>query len=159
MLYYVGINALNMNSDTLFSIANAWVLPGWLLIAFLPGWKYTSRLVYYVAIVPLAIAYSWLFLSGIGNMESDSFSTLDNVVALFSEPDAVLIGWIHYLAFDLLVGLMIANDARRLKINQWIVLLPLFFTFMSGPFGLLIYTVIRFISIKKAGVPLLTDRS
>ncbi|MCA6078844.1 ABA4-like family protein [Fulvivirga sedimenti] len=146
-----------MSSDTIFSIVNAWVLPGWLLIALAPSWRYTSRLVFYLAIIPLTVTYAYLLISGLDNMSADAFSTLDSVVALFSSPEAVLTGWVHYLAFDLFTGLMIAKDARKLKINQWIVIIPLFFTLMFGPFGLLLYAIIRLIRVKQAGVPMLSN--
>ena len=47
----------------------------------------------YVAI----IATTWGSSSG-------GFSSLADVSALFSNPWLLLAGWVHYLAFDLLVG-------------------------------------------------------
>ena len=39
-----------------------------------------------------------------------SYHTLRGVLALFSNPKAVLAAWIHILAFDLMVGLHIQQQ-------------------------------------------------
>ena len=39
---------------------------------------------------------------------------LDGVVALFGVRQAIFVGWVHYLVFDLFVGAWIARDAGRL---------------------------------------------
>ena len=72
------------------------------------------------------------------------FSSLSGVVSLFKSPRAVLAGWIHFLAFDLMVGLYIVTDAARLGITHWWLLPALFLTLMFGPAGLLLYLVIRY---------------
>jgi hypothetical protein len=140
--------------ETIFAIANAWILPGWLLLLFAPSWKYTGSIVFYLIIVVLAIAYAWLLLTDIGSFDPEAGSTLANISKAFGNPRVALIGWIHYLAFDLLAGLVIAQDARRVGVNRILMALPLFLTLMTGPFGLLIYVVIRFAYSRKLGVPI-----
>ena len=142
------------SAETLFAIANIWPLPGWLLLLFAPAWKYTGKIVFYVIILALAIVYAWLLLSDIGSFDPEAGSTLANISEAFGDPRVALIGWIHYLAFDLFAGLIIALDARRLGINRLLMALPLFLTLMTGPFGLLIYALIRFFHTRSLGVPL-----
>jgi hypothetical protein len=36
------------SAETIFAIANAWILPGWLLLLFAPAWKYTGKIIFYV---------------------------------------------------------------------------------------------------------------
>ena len=62
---------------------------------------------------------------------------------MFSVPQAVLAGWIHYLVFDLFVGAWEVRDAKRLGISHWFILPCLFFTLMLGPIGLLLYFILR----------------
>ena len=141
--------------ETLFALASAWILPGWLLLLFAPSWKYTGRIVFYAIIMVLALAYAWLFLSDIGSFDPEAGSTLAGISNAFGSPRVALIGWIHYLAFDMLAGLVIALDARRVGINSILMVVPLFFTLMAGPFGLLIYVVIRVAYARRLDLPLL----
>ena len=46
------------------------------------------------------------------------FSSLSEVARLFSNPWLLLAGWIHYLAFDLLVGTWETRDARERGISH-----------------------------------------
>ena len=81
-------------------------------------------------------------------MQPDSFGSLDGVAALFVNREALLAGWIHYLAFDLLTGIFIVNNARKNGIGIALLLPCLFFTFMLGPVGLLLYLLIRWTRTK-----------
>ena len=52
-------------------------------------------------------------------------------------------GWIHFLAFDLLIGAWICRQARREYISFWLVLLTLPMTFLYGPAGFLAFSALR----------------
>lgn len=73
----------------------------------------------------------------------ESFSTLANVKALFQNDNAVAMGWIHYLAFDLFVGAYIVRKSQALQISRWLYTIPLPFTFMFGPVGYLLFFIIK----------------
>ena len=77
------------------------------------------------------------------------FDTLTNVQKLFTFPWAALAGWVHYLAFDLFIGAVIARDIMKLGISRLflIVLLPL--TFMFGPIGYFAFVILRSALAKK----------
>jgi hypothetical protein len=62
---------------------------------------------------------------------------------LFENKEAVLAGWVHYLAFDLFVGTWIVSNSQKLNIRHLYILPCLFFTFMLGPIGLLMYFIVR----------------
>ncbi len=142
-----------MTASTLFTLANVSVLPFWLLLALAPGWRGTQILVHSVAMpVLLGAAYVWLFATGAffgpDTPEGGGFSSLEGVMALFTSPEAVLTGWLHYLAFDLFVGAWISRDARRRGVTHWLVVPCLVFTLMTGPAGLLLYTILRAVTGK-----------
>ncbi len=71
------------------------------------------------------------------------FSSLADVALLFSNPWMLLAGWIHYLAFDLLIGTWEARDVRDRGIPHLLVLPCLTGTFLFGPAGWLLYLGVR----------------
>jgi len=138
-----------MNAETLFSICNSVAVIGWLLLAFLPRWRWTSRLVISGA-VPLFFASIYLILiaTTFGKAEG-GFGSLEKVGQLFRNDWVLLAGWVHYLAFDLLVGVWEINDSQRLKLSHWLVVPCLFLTFMFGPLGFLVYHLVSLNARKK----------
>ena len=62
---------------------------------------------------------------------------------LFTSERAVLAGWVHYLAFDMFVGLWITLDAQRIGLKRTILIPVQILTFMLGPMGLGLYLMIR----------------
>ncbi|MEW6576703.1 MAG: abscisic acid-deficient protein Aba4 family protein, partial [Pseudomonadota bacterium] len=65
------------------------------------------------------------------------------VMALFDSKGGATIGWIHYLAFDLFVGIWAARNADRRGIARWMQILVLPFIFLLGPLGLVLYLGLR----------------
>ncbi len=124
---------------------------GWLLLIIAPYWKYTRPIVQYgVIVILLSLLYAYLiFLAPGGSMDFDAFGSLQGVMGLFTDPKATLAGWVHYLAFDLFIGTWEVGDAKKHGINRWFVLPCLFFTFMLGPVGLLLYLILRSFMTKK----------
>ncbi len=137
-----------MSNEDLFSICNTAVLPGWLLLAILPRWKWAARLIAAV-IIPglLGLVYLYLVLTEFGKTEG-GFGSLAQVQQLFANPTMVVAGWIHYLAFDLFIGSWEVRDAQRLGLSHWLVIPCLALTFLFGPIGLLLYFALR-ASLKK----------
>ena len=139
-----------MTADTIFSICNMAVLPGWALLILLPRWKWTLGLIS-AGIIPFALGlvYVGIFLSqGFGGEEGGGFGSLEGVSILFSNPLILTAGWIHYLAFDLFVGCWEVHDSQQKGISHWLVLPCLALTFMLGPTGLALYLIIRTIKTR-----------
>jgi len=65
------------------------------------------------------------------------------VMKLFTNEWAALAGWIHYLAFDLFVGCWEVRDAQAKNISHWYVIPCLILTFLFGPIGFLLYSILR----------------
>jgi hypothetical protein len=132
-----------MSPHDLFPLFNLGVLPAWLLLVFLPRWRWTQRLVH-AAVVPVALATAYVVLLLHAELpEGAGGGSLDEVLRLFSSPQVALVCWIHYLAFDLFVGAWIARDAARRGISHLAVVPCLVLTLMVGPAGLLLYLVLR----------------
>jgi Domain of unknown function (DUF4281) len=140
-----------MSWDTVFSIANMWPLLFWLLLAFGPRTEMTAKLVVFGGIAPLALCYTVLLpLIMTGTIDpvgpeggSMDFTQLSGVMALFDSKGGATVGWIHYLAFDLLAGLWVARNADRHGYARWIQVPILFFVLMAGPLGLTLYLLLR----------------
>lgn len=132
-----------MSAETLFSICNNAVLPGWLLLIVAPRWQWTTRLICSV-LIPclLAIVYFSLIATNISSSDG-SFGSLAGVAKFFENPLLLLAGWIHYLAFDLFVGCWETRDAQRIGLTHWAVIPCLILTFLLGPTGLLLYFILR----------------
>ena len=131
-----------MSAELLFSIASAIALIGWLTLILLPKpWRY--RIPIAVCAPALALFYAFQIFPVLNGMDPLAFSTLEGVMSLQGNALAALVGWIHYLAFDLIIGWLIANDAEQIGLRRWAVVPALMLTFMLGPVGWLTYLLIR----------------
>ncbi len=133
-----------MNYAQIFEYCNSLALIGWLLLIFGYSVPYIRQVVSY-GIVPilLSFVYAYFIFFGGGEMSFSDFGSLEGVMRLFQSETAVLAGWVHYLVFDLWVGSWEVGDAVKRGINKWLVIPCLFFTFMLGPVGLLMYILLR----------------
>jgi hypothetical protein len=127
----------------LFSLANLVALAAWILLIGFPDWKHTPRGILNGVILVLCGFYCLLIINWALTGAPGGFDSLENVMVLFRDPKAVLAGWIHYLAFDLFVGLWITQDARQIGIPRWILVIVQLLTFMFGPIGLGIYLLVK----------------
>jgi hypothetical protein len=139
-----------MSAEQVFSLANAIAALSWLLLAVLPGRHWVTDIVTGKAI-PMVFGglYVAIIVATFGGAEG-GFSTLDGVARLFSNPWLLLAGWVHYLAFDLLVGTWEARDARERGVPHLLLVPCLFLTFMFGPAGWLLYLAVRKIGVANA---------
>lgn len=132
-----------MNPDELFQLANPLALLGWIALALS---RWTPRLSAVTAglVIPLvlAVGYSALMLAHWASGEG-GFNSLQAVSELMSNRWLLLAGWIHYLAFDLLVGAWEVRVGRREGIPHLLVLPCLALTFLFGPAGFLLFQALR----------------
>lgn len=132
-----------MSPDRIFSLANAVALIGWAVLILLPFWKDREKYLAGIIVMLLCITYTWLIFTAIKPDDLKSFGSLNGVMSLFTDKQLVTAGWVHYLAFDLFTGIFICRNAQRHGINHWLIAPILFFTFMLGPLGLLLYLLLR----------------
>lgn len=141
-----------MASTALFSIANNLALFGWILLLIVPEWKYTRRLIVGVAIpLLLSALYFYLIVAHFGAMQEGGFGSIDELKVLFKNDDLVLLGWVHYLAFDLFIGTWEYFDAKKHGINRFLIIPCQILTFLAGPVGLLLYMILRGVITRKIG--------
>jgi hypothetical protein len=138
-----------MSPEQVFSVANVVALCGWIMLGVLPGRPWVTRMITTKAVPSILAAVYTAIVVSLFWRAPGGFSTLAGVGLLFSNPWLLLAGWVHYLAFDLLVGSWEVEDARERGISHWIVLPCLVLTFLFGPAGWLLYTTVR--SIRRSG--------
>jgi ABA DEFICIENT 4-like len=131
-----------MNPDVLFSLANAVAAAAWLVLAVAPARWALARLAAGAAALALAVLYAGLIAAFWAGGEGD-FGSLAGVASLFEQRGLLLAGWVHYLVFDLLIGLWEREEAARIGLSRWLLLPCLFLTFMFGPLGWLLFLALR----------------
>ncbi len=132
-----------MDLELLFSVAGMLAMVGWL---FLLGSPFVPHLSDKIAglVIPVILSAGYVSLVVFFPAGGEGgFGSLGEVVALFSQQNAVLAGWVHFLAFDLLVGAWICRTARREGVAFWLVIPCLPLTFLIGPAGFLAFTLVR----------------
>ena len=141
-----------MNPDFIFKISNNFVLIGWLLLVFLPRWRWSARLIA-PALIPVLLSglYTTLVIQEPSH-SSGGFSSLPLVAQLFQNRAILLAGWVHYLAFDLFVGSWEVRDAQQIGIAHYLVVPCLILTFLLGPAGWLLYFAVRSVATRSLGV-------
>ena len=137
--------------EAIFGYANLYAMICWVVLAFAPKRDNFIAPLFYAGVGLLAVTYAILIVGLLGGMidggagggGTPDFTTLAGVQALFDSQGGATIGWIHYLAFDLFVGIWAARNADRRTINRIIQVPVLFFIFMAGPLGLTLYLILR----------------
>ncbi len=132
----------------LFGWTNAVALVGWALLILAPR----GRVLPFVRVVGVGLlcATYVALLTGLlggwldpvreaGTSASIGDYSVRGLRALFASDGGIVIGWTHYLAFDLFVGCWIAEDADRRGLGRVLQAPVLLLTFFAGPAGLLLY--------------------
>lgn len=139
-----------MNWDAIFGAANMVALIAWVALVFLPRWPALLSALLYLIVGCLSLTYAVGLIGimtgtfdAVGGDGSANFSSIEGVRAVFASDGGITVGWIHYLAFDLFVGIWIARDADAKDFSRFLQAPILFFTLMAGPLGLFLWLVIR----------------
>ncbi len=138
-----------MSWDTVFGAVNLLALAGWIALIALPRWPALLSAVLYLGVGLLCVTYATGLIGVVSGLIPNppgggaDFSTIAGVRSIFASDAGVTIGWTHYLAFDLFVGLWIARDGDAKSISRWAQAPVLFATLMAGPLGLLVWLGLR----------------
>jgi hypothetical protein len=141
-----------MTAETAFSMANAVALGAWIVLLLFQRRRWAADVVVVAVVAVLAVAYTGLIASRWAG-SSGGFSTLGDVAELFSDRWLLLAGWLHYLAFDLLVGRWEAGDAASRGLRPWAVAPCMLLTFLFGPLGWLSYVIVRSVATSSVASP------
>jgi hypothetical protein len=100
--------------------------------------------------VLLSAIYATLVITEFGH--GGGFASLSSVALLFQNRFMLLAGWVHYLAFDLVVGSWEVRDAQRIGIAHYLVGPYLILAFLFGPAGWLLYFLVRSVATRSIGM-------
>ncbi|QHL90575.1 DUF4281 domain-containing protein [Sphingomonas changnyeongensis] len=146
----------------LFQLTNLVALAGWALLILAPRRPLPLTLIMYLGVGLLCLVYvaaAAAVLAGLADPVPVAGAARPDLTdyspaglrALFASDGGIVIGWTHYLAFDLFTGLWIARDADAkgfARIAQAPVLL---LTFLAGPAGLLVWLGLREPAARRRG--------
>jgi hypothetical protein len=147
---------------TLFTATNLLAMAGWVLLVALPRKPLTHSTILFMCVALLCLIYTVCFvllLTGgidpglpVGVVLKDaSLTSIEGVRRFFASDAGVVIGWTHYLAFDLFTGLWIARDADAKGFSRYIQIPFLAATFVAGPIGLFAWLVLREPAARRLG--------
>lgn len=146
--------------DTLFSITNLVAVLAWAVLIMLPRGPIMRPLVLYLGVGLLCLAYCVMlgllvggFVDAGGAAEGLPEYTISGLRTLFLSDAGLVIGWTHYLAFDLFVGSWIASDADHKGFGRLWQVPFLLATFLAGPLGLFSWLVVRERAARQFGRP------
>lgn len=132
-----------MTPAEIFQFANPLALAGWASLLASPWFPRAAQWVAGLAIpLVLAVVYTAMIMAWWSGLEG-GFSSLAEVMTLFSQEQAVAAGWLHYLAFDLFVGAWIVRTARAEAIPFLPIIPCLALTFLFGPMGFFGFAALR----------------
>lgn len=136
-----------MTGELIFDFCTILAIIGWLALVLAPVRReYCLNFARGIVLV-LAVAYIGQLIWTIEPTGGD-FSSLAGITLLFTKAGNVMLGWTHFLAFDLFIGSWEAEDAAANGVPHWLVIPCLGLTFMFGPIGLLLYFIIRTLKIR-----------
>ena len=127
----------------LFTFVHLVALAGWLLVFLAPRGPRVASYVLYLCVGLLCLTYTVMFGSEAGTIVRGDFLSIEGIRALFASDAGIVIGWTHYLAFDLFIGQWIAKDADHKGFSRIAQAPVLLLTLLAGPIGLLIWLVMR----------------
>ena len=127
----------------LFTFVHVVALAGWAMLFLLPRGPRVAAYVLYLCVGLLCLTYTVMFASQFGAIVAGDFLTIAGIRELFASDAGIVIGWTHYLAFDLFIGQWIAKDADHKGFSRIAQVPVLLLTLLAGPIGLLIWLFIR----------------
>ena len=142
-------NRDHMAFEFIFSLAGVLAMFGWITLLASPWIPRWSDLIAGL-LIPTILSSGYLaILLFFPPQHGGGFASFADITQLFSNPEALMAGWVHFLAFDLFVGAWICRTARKENIKFWMVLPCLPVTFMLGPAGFLLFSTVRGLSKMK----------
>ena len=135
--------------EMLYFWVNFGVLPFWLILIFFPNSNLTK---YFITSIFPILLLSGTYIFVLYKSYQSSYNLISNfnlylgfdeLSDLFSDKSFLISFWIHFIAINLFVGGWIVKDSQRLMVNKVLIVLPLIFTYLIGPLGLLLYWLIR----------------
>jgi hypothetical protein len=134
-----------MTAEDMFGLASAAVLPGWMILIFAPRarWVWLDRVPALILPLGLSVLYAGLILAHF-SASGGGFGTIAAVRQLFASDYGLVAGWVHYLAFDLMIGAMMATKMDQMGLQRLSQAPLLGLIFLFGPLGVLLIWITAF---------------
>lgn len=135
-----------------FGLFNLIALIPWSLMIFFPDQKITGICIdKQIPVIMLSSIYLVLFFIQIfsSNNTIVDFMDFNSVKQAFSNDLIMLLGWVHYLAFDLFIGIYIFENMKKQLKMRLSLRIILSITLFLGPVGYLIYVLVGEKEIRK----------
>ena len=129
--------------EHIFFLANSAALFSWISLIVLRRWNALLFTLRWGVVGLLSLLYAVLVSVYFFRVQGGGYFSLAAVETLFTSSEVVLAWWIHYLAFDLFVGLWIAARSDEVGLSRLVQALILLATFMFGPVGYLFFLAAR----------------
>lgn len=138
----------------LFTLTNVVALVGWAILLLAPRKPVPLSFVMFGAVATLCLAYAAMLVALASGLADPARTpgaphpamldySVPGLMALFRSEGAIVLGWTHYLAFDLFTGLWIARDGDAKGFSRLAQAPFLLATFLVGPVGLLGWLLLR----------------
>ena len=131
------------------------ILPFWLMLAIIPNSKFTQFFVNSI-ILPLILSTVYIYIIYQAILLDEPildvfklYLNLDNLYTILAVESFLLAFWVHFLALNLFLGSWISRDGVKYNMPRSLVSVPLILVYFSGPFGLVLYWVIRVFYAKR----------
>jgi hypothetical protein len=133
-----------MTIAQIYDLFNGLALLAWIPLFMPPRFSFRNWfLEKKVATILLSLSYLILFVGFLFFDETPSLDfSFEGIKQIFANEKGLLVAWIHYLAFDMMVGIYECEQALKRGIPHWLLLPCLLFTFMLGPIGWLMFWLI-----------------
>ena len=143
--------------ENIYLWINFGVLPFWLMLIIIPNSRVTQIFINSI-VLPLFLSTAYVYVVYQAILLDEPifnifklYLSLDNLYALFSSENFLLIFWIHFLALNLFLGSWVSRDGVKYNMSRSLVSIPLILIYFTGPLGLVLYWLFRVFYAKKLG--------
>ena len=141
--------------ENIYLWANFGVLPFWLLLIIIPNSKITQLFVNSI-VLPLILSTVYVYIIYQTTLLDESmfdifklYLSLDNLYTVFATESFLLAFWIHFLVLNLFLGSWVSRDGVKYNMSRKFVAIPLILIYLTGPFGLVLYWLLRIFYAKR----------
>ncbi len=127
-----------MDWNAWFGSLNTLALAGWAVLLLAPRrWRWLGLVPRLAVPAAIALVYSALMAAHFAASDG-GYGSMAAVRTLFDSDPLLLAGWIHYLAFDLLVAVWLADRLDAAGVSRLLQAPVLVTVFLFGPAGWLL---------------------
>lgn len=134
------------------------ILPFWLLLFIVPN-SGISKFLLNSILLPLIFSVMYVYLVYQAFLLDEDFfeifklyTSLENLISIFSSKSFLLIFWLHFVILNILLGTWITRDNIKYNMPKALIILALVMVYFTGPLGLVFYWFFRIFYAKKIGL-------